>query len=64
MGSADLKITLNKSYSEEFESTYIKYAQIISTLVKISHAHILTLLSSTYNVRSMTTIISSPTLVR
>jgi hypothetical protein len=51
MGSAYLKIILNKSYSEEFESTYIKYARIISTLVKISHAHILTLtLSSTYNV--------------
>jgi hypothetical protein len=46
MGSAHSKTILNESYSEEFESTLIKYAQIISMLVKISHAHFLALKSS------------------
>jgi hypothetical protein len=34
MGTAYSKRILNKSYSEEFESTLIKYTLIISTLLK------------------------------
>jgi hypothetical protein len=41
MRSAHLKWILNESYLEKIDSTYIKYARIISMLVKISHAHIL-----------------------
>jgi hypothetical protein len=43
MGSTHSKWILNESYSEEFESTEIKYTWTISMLVKISHAYILTL---------------------